>query len=170
MRRIRLSWCYKSPLNNLGLSASVDTRDYAKLSQYTWTARRKRRMWYATTHIGKRNVYMHIMLMGYRDGFQIDHKNANGLDNRRSNLRWCTYSQNLANARKRRGPYTSQYKGVALYARNGRYTAQIHVQGHKYHLGYFRDPESAARAYDDAALRYYGEFARINFPRLAKEA
>ena len=59
-------------------------------------------------------------------------------------------------------------QGMALYARNGRFTAQIHVQGRKYHLGYFLDPESAAQAYDAAALRYFGAYARINFPRLAK--
>jgi HNH endonuclease len=168
MQYICVSWRYRSPLNALGLVAFVDDRDYAELSQYTWTAVRKRRMWYAKPRIGTRTVYMHIMVMGRREGFQVDHKNANGLDNRRANLRWSTPSQNVAKARKRRGRYTSTYKGVALYARNGRFTAQIHVQGRKYHLGYFLDPESAAQAYDAAALRYFGAYARINFPRLAK--
>jgi HNH endonuclease len=115
-------------------------------------------------------VYMHLMVMGRRKGCQVDHTHTNGLDNRRSNLRWCTASQNLANARKRRGPYTSTYKGGALYARNGRYTAQIHAKGRKYHLGYDRAEADAARAYDEAALWLYGACARLNVPQLAQEA
>lgn len=92
-----------------------------------------------------------------------DHANGDGLDNRRSNLRAATPSQNSANQR-RSSRNTSGYKGVGWYARTSRWRAYLGTGGKQHHLGYFGSPEAAARAYDAAARAQWGEFARVNFP------
>lgn len=96
----------------------------------------------------------------------IDHKNGNGLDNRRSNLRFCTNAQNQHNQRKwgsRSGkPLSSRYKGVSWH-RRGHWRAKIQAQGKRRYLGQFQSEEAAARAYDRAARELHGEFAVLNF-------
>jgi hypothetical protein len=88
----------------------------------------------------------------------------NGLDNRRSNLRPATPSQNSGNAR-RPSDNTSGFKGVTFYGRTGRWRAYIGGHLRQRHLGYFRTAEEAARAYDEAAIDTWGEFAHLNFPK-----
>ncbi len=95
---------------------------------------------------------------------EVDHINGNKLDNRRSNLRLANRSTNQAN---RGASYhnKSGLKGVchAPHTKD-RWRAQITVRGHKMYLGTFTTPEEAARAYDQAAIQHFGEFARLNFP------
>lgn len=105
-------------------------------------------------------VQMHILLMG-RPG--VDHIDANGLNNRRANLRFATPAQNAANQLPSKGG-TSRYKGVAWISRRRQWVAQIKVDGRQTHIGYFTDEKAAAEAYDSAALAAFGEFARPNFP------
>jgi hypothetical protein len=95
--------------------------------------------------------------------FVVDHVNGDGRDNRVSNLRAATYSQNSQNRRKSKKRCGSKYKGVWLDKRSGRWRAQICFDGDRRHLGYYGEEEAAARAYDRAAVRYHGEFARVNF-------
>jgi len=132
------------------------------VAQYHWTAKRSKRSiyayrkWHAAGAEG--GQFMHCLLMG-RQG--IDHRNGDGLDNRRCNLRPATDGQNGAN----RGKFTgcsSQFKGVSWDKANGRWVAQIRVNGKRHLLGYFQSEIPAASAYDDAAVRYHGEFARTN--------
>ena len=93
---------------------------------------------------------------------EIDHKDENKLNNQRYNLRLATHSQNMIN-KKIRKDNTSGYKGVHITS--GKYIlAHIRTGGKQIHLGSFIDIVSAAHAYDDAAKKYYGEFARLNFP------
>jgi hypothetical protein len=93
-----------------------------------------------------------------------DHINGDGLDNRRTNLRQATPTQNNANCGIR-GHNTSGYKGVSLRPdRGNRWRATIRIHGLQYFLGLFDDVEDAARAYDAAALELFGDFARLNFP------
>jgi len=101
---------------------------------------------------------MHTFLTGWP---MVDHRNGNGLDNRRANLRPATKSQNGAN-RLIAASNKSGFKGVDL--KKGRWRAQIKVVGSKIHLGYFDLAEEAARAYDMAAIEAFGEFATLNFP------
>jgi hypothetical protein len=99
-------------------------------------------------------------------GLLVDHRNTNGLDNRRSNLRLATYSQNNCNKAKRKNT-SSRYVGVCFNKQLKRWGAYIKPQGKKIFLGYFDNEIDAAHAYDAAARKYHGEFARLNFPEEA---
>ena len=90
-----------------------------------------------------------------------DHRNGNGLDNRRANLRICTLSENRMSSRKREG-CSSQYKGIAWDKYRQKWQAYINVDGKRQHLGRFEDEREAARAYDQAAKKRFGNFARLN--------
>lgn len=106
------------------------------------------------------NVYLHRLITEAPAGLVVDHANRNGLDNRRQNLRVCTYSQNHAN-RPAPANNTSGYKGV-FRARSGRWTARVTVDRKARHLGTFDDPWTAAQAYNEAAVEAWGEFAHLN--------
>lgn len=104
---------------------------------------------------------MHMMLTGWRE---TDHRNGNGLDNRRKNLRPCTHAQNCRNAKPR--SVSSKYKGVGWSRVHNKWRARIRVDGILKSLGVFTEEAQAARAYDRAAAEYFGEFARLNGVRL----
>jgi hypothetical protein len=98
----------------------------------------------------------------YSDGYVIDHINRNGLDNRRANLRLATVAQNAWNSKKRNSH--SGYKGVCYDKVKQRWRAAIVNHGRRIHLGYFEDKIAAAKAYDEVAKKYCGQFALLNFP------
>lgn len=147
-----------------GQEALVDAADAALVGERTWsTSRRSDGVgFYALDPYGEA---MHRVIMGLarEDPTQVDHLNGNGIDNRRSNLRPATPSQNAAN-RKKPAAGANPYKGVSWHKRSQTWYASIRHQGRSYHLGQFRSPEDAARAYDKAALELSGEFALINLP------
>lgn len=151
-----------------GLLALVDEADYARvMAAGPWHATPPRggRI-YAQRGVrradGRRTTQkLHTFLTGWT---QVDHRNGNGLDNQRANLREATRTQNNANARRRKDN-TSGFKGVTLDARIGRWSARIHVNKQCRSLGYFATAEEAALAYDIAAFEAFGEFARPNFPK-----
>ncbi len=101
---------------------------------------------------------MHRLIMGCRE--KVDHRDNDGLNNQRYNLRKSTDQQNCANRQKTRG--SSQFKGV-VRDRNA-WQAYIKVNGVKKNLGRFKDEFDAAQAYNFAALEAFGEFARMNKP------
>lgn len=114
----------------------------------------------------QRIVYLHRFLLNAKGGEEVDHRDGNGLRNRRSNLRLCTRTKNRQNQRRNqrrvRAKKTSAYKGVSYYKRTGRWMACIGLNGLTHHLGYFSTPEEAAAAYDTAAKQMFGEFAAPN--------
>lgn len=148
-----------------GQVAIVDDEDYDYLSQFKWHARRDDNTWYAihSDRINGRIVEtkMHRLVLPPPDGFLVDHKNRNGLDNRRCNLRIATISQNTVNSPTRN---KTGYRGVKHSTNPRWWEANIRVNRKKVYLGCFPSPEQAARAYDDAARKYHGEFAILNFP------
>lgn len=95
------------------------------------------------------------------DWLQVDHKNRNPLDNRFSNLRLTTDRQQRANTGKQKNN-TSGYKGVSWSRNAKKWCAQTSVYRRHVHLGYFTNKHEAARAYNQAALKYFGEYACLN--------
>ena len=150
----------KIPLTQ-GKFAIVDDEDYPLLNRWSWFAHNERGYWYAV----RKHVRMHRFILGAKKGQEVDHANGNGLDNRKSNIRICTISQNQANANLRQEQKTSQFKGVCWHKHSRKWRAQIKVNGEKIHLGCFLNEIDAARAYDVVARHYFGEFARTNFQR-----
>jgi hypothetical protein len=115
---------------------------------------------YARTSVDGKHKFLHRLIMGAPKGVEVDHINGEGRDNRRSNLRLCTHAENGRNSVSRTGK--SQYKGVYFDSRRGRWIARIR-KDRKYHwLGSFHNEEDAARAYNLAAPKLHGEFARPN--------
>lgn len=145
--------------------AVVDEKDYEIVSAYKWKPRTSTRAMYAYTSGGTKRLDMHVLIMGSRPGFMVDHINRFGLDNRRENLRWATRSQNQMNIEKPRFRMgTSKFKGVEWVKTKNRWRARIRHNRVGIYIGSFINEVDAARAYDAAAIRLFGEFACINFP------
>lgn len=143
-----------------GGAAIIDRKLYPVFSFFRWRRSSGCNTTYAATNIDGRFIQMHRMVM-HAGVMAVDHRNMNGLDNRRCNLRTATAAQNQANRLK--GPNgSSQYKGVCRNRK--RFTAKIREKGIRIHLGTFDDEREAAAAYDEAARRIHGDFARLNFP------
>ena len=138
-----------------GQVAIVNATDYDWLNQWNWCAWwcKDTRSFYAR----RLDFYMHSVIAGTS---RTDHKNGNTLDNRRDNLRGANGSQNQAN-RKIGINNCSGYKGVSQ-ADSGRWRSRIMVNRKEISLGRFDTPQQAAYAYNQAALKHFGEFARIN--------
>jgi hypothetical protein len=105
--------------------------------------------------------YLHQFILGVTRPYYVDHKNGNPLDNQRVNLRICTQSQNMGNAKKRKN-VSSKFKGVSFYKSRGKWEAYIKANGVFVKLGYFATEIEAAKAYDNAAIANFGEFAKTN--------
>ena len=151
--------------------ALVDDEDFDYLNQWKWFAHKSHNTYYAVrngTQINNKResqIAMHSLIMCNSKGLQIDHRDHNGLNNQKSNLRICDFSQNNCN----RKPYgKSKYLGVS-FNDYGRVRATIKINGKQKHLGYFGfDEIAAAYAYDAAAKKYHGEFSNYNFPENVK--
>ena len=148
------------------LECHIDTADYDRVKTYRWSVSKSKKTFYATTNCQKPNgawtmMLMHNLLTGIKP---TDHKNGNGLCNLRSNLRTATNQQNAANRRKHDYTTSSQYIGVTWNHIKQRFRAVIGVDYKSIHLGYFVSEIDAAKKRDEAALKYFGQFAVLNFP------
>ncbi len=146
-----------------GFVAVVDDADFELVSAYKWNAMPHRRTVYARTNIrldnGKRrSLSMHALISGIK---YIDHKDGDGLNNQRENLRPATALENSRNRRPRAGQ-VSQYKGVSWIPRLRRWVAQIQSNGKKITIGRFLREEDAAKAYNEKARELFGDFAYLN--------
>ena len=144
-----------------GHVAIVDADDYDDLSQYKWHVNKNSNTFYAQRKQNGKTIKMHRQILNAPDGLLCDHKNHNGLDNRRSNLRLCTHAQNQQNRRPLTG-CSSKYKGVCWNRDKKKWQADITVKGWHIFIGYFDYEADAAIAYDDRAIEYFGEFAWLN--------
>lgn len=156
------------PLRN-GMVALVDDEDAPRIMEHRWSANRIGRIWYAIRRVGTsapgknecKTILMHREILGATERSLVDHANRDGLDNRRANLRLANRSENAANMVAHRDN-RSGFKGVFWNTSKGKWEPRIYVRGKAIWLGRYSDKEEAARVYDDAARREFGEFARPN--------
>lgn len=149
-----------------GFVAWVDPSDYHLVSAYKWCLKRSHaNTLYAHRRDGKKWVLMHRQILQPAPGVPVDHRDGNGLNNRRENLRTCNASDNCQNRGKGKGAYSCKYKGVTLEKRKATspYRARIKINGRLIGIGYFGAAKEAALAYDAKARELFGEFARPNF-------
>lgn len=155
MKRIKLTQ---------GKWALVDDDNFEWLNSYKWHAYEMNGLWYAGKYLSKdkHSIGMHRFILNPPVGMIVDHINHNGLDNRLSNIRICTRTENARNNRKRKSKSTSKYKGVSWNRQLNAWTAYIMLNKDLIALGKFSNEDDAARAYNKAALIYHKEFACLN--------
>lgn len=142
----------------------IDEEDFKEVSRYSWALGKRG---YPIAHTSRRdpNGYktfsLHRLIMNPGDTEDVDHISGDKLDNRKSNLRICSHQENMFN-QKLRETNTTGYYGVSKMKSCGKYEAYIHIDGRKKYLGLFETAEGAALARDSAAIRLFGDFARLN--------
>lgn len=142
-----------------GKVALVDDEDFEQVSKVNWCLKKSG---YVTGYSNGKHVSMHRVIMKAKKGQTIDHKDHNGLNNQKSNLRFCTLSQNCANQKARGG--TSKYKGVSRRKDRPSWRVLVRCNGRRFYCGSFKCEKQAAKAYDKKAKEVHGEFALLNFP------
>ncbi len=162
--------------------ALIDDEDCDFVSQYKWYTSRNKQTYYAVRDITiqdahrpknikskRKHIHMHREIMKRKlkrelqNNEEVDHINGDGFDNRRCNLRLCDTQKNSFNKKKQRSKATSIYKGVSWKKDRHSWHARIEFNTKTMHLGYFTKEIDAGKAYDTAAIKYFGEFARLNF-------
>ena len=149
---------------------SIDLEDYPLVSQYRWVTNPAG---YFLTSLGSKNEhqFLHRLIINPPDGKLVDHIDGDKSNCRRENLRICTQKENNRNVGLTSNN-RSGYKGVHWAADRGKWRSEITVDGKHIRIGSFETAEDAARAYDEYALFYFGEFAKTNamLGLLSKEA
>jgi hypothetical protein len=152
-----------------GYNAIVDDEEYERVAVYNWAVEVRPNTCYASSNLGQgrnaQRVRLHRFILTPPTDMQVDHINRNGLDCRKENMRLTDWTGNGRNIIQPQGEGGTGYRGVYKHHYSERWIARIRDNtGRKLHLGTFESPELAAVAYDEAALRYHGEFAVLNFP------
>lgn len=140
----------------------IDDEDYERVISKKWHLQPNGYAYRAQKYKNSRKcygIYMHRFIMNAEKGQSVDHINGNRLDNRKENLRFCTYSQNHMNRKKSEGRH-SKYKGVTKNKNS--WQAQIRKDSKSLYLGMFKTEEEAAKKYNEVAREMFGEFAKLN--------
>ena len=145
-----------------GFIAIIDDNDYGAVKNHNWWSSKNGQRVYAISSENGKTVYMHRKIIAPEKGMHVDHIDGNGLNNSRKNLRICTRSQNVRNAKKTLSKTTSLYKGVYFDKRVKLWSSDICVDRERIRLGFFKNQEDAALAYNFAAIKHHGQFARLN--------
>lgn len=145
-----------------GKIALIDDEDYERIIQYHWYADKHGYTYYARRSFNNKHDYLHRFIMNAKPGEQIDHLDGNGLNDQKYNLRIVNNSQNHMNSKKHLDGL-NKYKGISWNKRKKKWVATICLNYKHIHLGFFINELDAARAYDEAAKKYHGEYARLNF-------
>lgn len=149
----------KIPLTQ-GEFAIIDLADLPLVAPYAWRVERGPRTSYAVSTVRRQHLSMHRLIAAPPRELDVDHRDLNGLNNRRANFRPCTRGQNSQRRVSRKG--ASPFKGVALHRHSGLFHATINVDGRQISLGYHPTERACAEAYDAGAVTHFGEFALTN--------
>lgn len=161
-RKIKLA-CGKNEAQNK--YALVNPEDYESLSRYYWQPyERENNRCYAVRLDNGRIIYMHRIITNAPAGKVVHHEDGNGLNNTKENLQIVTVAENNR-CRRMFKPASSKYRGVFFEKKSKKWRASVKHIGITHHLGSFENEEDAARAYDEAAKIYHGEYAVLNFPQ-----
>jgi len=133
-------------------TAKIDKEDIDKVTDHKWRLDSSTN--YVKAEINRKSSYLHHLVLGRREGFEIDHKNHCRTDNRKQNLRFVTRSENLMN---REG------KGVTWYERTKQWRARITKNQKVIHLGCFKKKKDAIKKRRQAEIKYFGEYAFDNY-------
>lgn len=149
-------WLYQSKL-----VAKVSIEHFELVKDRRWHCHPARNKNYARLSLFEGGIYMHHLILPQKEGFEVDHRDWDGLNNVDSNLRYATQSQNMAN-RPAQVNNTSGYKGVSYNKLRKKWDVRIQVEGNTRYKGYYETKEEAALKYNEASLRYFGEFGYQN--------
>ncbi len=166
MKEILLNTIHKTSPNYKKFSALVDDEDFDRISAHNWSVKADRGdTLYAHTKIRGKMITLHrFVVEATMEDNYVDHKDGNGLNCQKGNLRKCTNSENLMNRKVsekiRARKDASIFKGV--HRNNKKWRATLRISYKSIHIGYFKCEIEAAKAYNEAAKKYFGEFARLN--------
>jgi hypothetical protein len=149
-----------------GKFAIVDDEDYDELMKYKWYAIKGSTIYFYARRTpfkdGQHKISMHRQILNFPDKI-IDHVNRNGLDNRKSNLRLCSKSENRINCKKHKNN-TSGFRGVSWHPLIKKWQVRIQHNNISVHIGYFSEKIQGAKSYDKKAIEFFGKFVVLNFP------
>jgi len=143
-----------------GFQAIIDKDDVGLVSNHNWCVLQTKKSIYACRKANGTTVFLHRVILDAPSGHSVDHIDGDGLNNRRANLRLATRAENNRN-RKIGSDNSSGLKGVSFHKHAKKWQAQIRIEGKQVHLGYFREPAEAHKAYSEASLKHHGDFGRV---------
>lgn len=136
-----------------------DIADYEKIKDYCWYCNSNG---YIVTYADDEIIYIHRLIMGVTDDYEVDHKDHKIKDNRKDGLRICNRQKNSFNKQKTNRKTSSKYKGIYLHPKNNIWIAQITYNGKTLHIGSFTSEVRAVKAYNNKAIELFKEYAKLN--------